>query len=565
VPEAFDRPLRVGVLLDSMVVPEWTHSILATLRASDYASVELVVLNGRPPAKRTFMDRLRLLPRLPFILYSRLDQRLFGRGVERDAFAPTSVQELLQDVPRLTVVPRSGRFTDRFADDDVAAIRTHDLDVLLRFGFRIIKGPILGAARHGVWSYHHGDNRAYRGGPALYWEMVERTPVSGTILQILTEDLDAGRIIYRSIGRTDTTSLFRNRNQTYWKTARFIERRLADLHRIGPGSIATASAEVGDAVPAARVTRSPGPVRATTFALRAAAEIVRGQARHRLMDGDWFVAWAPREEGIPGIDYAPRFRVVPSPAGRFLADPFLAEHDGRTFMFVESCPHRQSAGVIAVIELGDGSTSDPVTVLDRGHHLSYPSVFRWGDTWYMTPESAESRSVELFRAVEFPWRWEVDSVLLDDVDAVDPTVFEHGGRWWLSVNIASVGASSNDEMHLFWAESPRGPYVPHPSNPVVSDVRRARPAGMPFRSEGSLYRAAQDCALRYGHSMAIHRVDELDTHRFRELQVGRILPEWLPGAICTHTLNMTDRYVVADGMRMVPRWATARPRRSHTG
>ena len=32
-------------------------------------------------------------------------------------------------------------------------------------------------ARHGVWSYHHGDNRFYRGGPPGFWEVMEDQPV----------------------------------------------------------------------------------------------------------------------------------------------------------------------------------------------------------------------------------------------------------------------------------------------------------------------------------------------------------------------------------------------------
>ena len=561
MPNHFDRPVKVGVLLDSLVVPRWIYSILAALLDSDYASIQLIVLDDSPVTGRSLADRLRLVPQLPFIAYSRVDQRLFGGSVKHNAFTQTGVSDLLRDVPTMSVVPKRGRFVDRFVDEDVDAVLERDLDVLLRFGFRIIKGRMLGAARYGVWSYHHGDNRTYRGGPAHYWEMVDRSPVSGTILQVLTEELDAGKVIYRSVGKTEATSLFRNRNQNYWKTARFIERRLADLHRMGPGALDRASAEIGDIVPASRITRAPSPLRATTFALRAGTEVVQRQLRHRLMNGDWFVAWAHREPGLAGIDYEPHFRAVPSPRDRFLADPFLAEHDGRTFIFVESCPPRRSAGVIAVLELRDDSVSDPVTVLHRDYHLSYPAVFRWGDAWYMTPETAANRTVELYRAVEFPWHWELDTVMLSDIEAVDPTLVMHGGRWWLFANVAAVGASTNDELHIFWAQSPRGPFTAHPANPVVSDVRRARPAGTPFVHDGSLYRPAQDCAVRYGHSIAVHRIEQLDRENYRELPVGQILPDWLPGAISTHTLNMSDRYVVSDGMRMVRRWARTRPRR----
>ncbi len=556
MPASPGRPLRIGLLLDSLVVPRWIESIIATIRASDYASVELVVLNDSPSTAPSIRDRLRQLPLVPFLVYAKLDQGAFGRKVKHHAFTPMPVGELLSDVPTLRVAPRRGTPV-RLADNEVDAVRAHDLDVLLRFGFRNLGGRILEAARHGVWSYHHGDDRKYRGGPALFWEMAHRDPVSGTSLQMLTNDLDAGRLIYRSASRTDQTSLFRNRNETYWKTARFMERRLADLYRGGPEALA--SAEIGAVVPPSRITRAPGPLRATTFALRRGLEVVRGQLRHRALTGHWFVAWAPREHGLPGIDYAPSFRIIPSPRGRYLADPFLAEHDGRTFIFVESCPLRRTQGVIAVMELGDDSTSDPVTVLERDYHLSYPAVFRWGDDWYMTPETAGNRSIELYRAVEFPWRWELDTVLMRDVKAVDPTVFEHDGRWWLSVNIASVGASANDELHLFWADSPRGPYTAHRANPVVSDVRRARPAGRPFVQDGSLYRPAQNCAVRYGHSMTVHRVEELDPERYREVPVGEILPDWLPGALGTHTLNIGARTIVSDGKLETPRWAAGRP------
>jgi methionyl-tRNA formyltransferase len=49
-----------------------------------------------------------------------------------------------------------------------------ELGVLLRFGFNILSGEILTVARYGVWSYHHGDNDYYRGGPPHFWELVER-------------------------------------------------------------------------------------------------------------------------------------------------------------------------------------------------------------------------------------------------------------------------------------------------------------------------------------------------------------------------------------------------------
>jgi methionyl-tRNA formyltransferase len=115
------------------------------------------------------------------------------------------------------VDPITTRFVHRFPDDAIEQIREKKLDVLIRFGFNILRGEILTAARYGVWSYHHGDNDYYRGGPAYFWEVLEGNPVSGATLQVLTEELDAGTVLYKGLFATHAGfSQVRNRVQPYW-------------------------------------------------------------------------------------------------------------------------------------------------------------------------------------------------------------------------------------------------------------------------------------------------------------------------------------------------------------
>ena len=128
-----------------------------------------------------------------------------------DPFERADVTPLVRGADLLRVEPLRVRFVDRFRPQDVQRVRDAQLDVMLRFGFRIVKGEILGAAHCGMWSLHHDDNRSYRGGPALFWEMYERNPESGTILQVLTDALDGGKVLYRSIAATNFASLYKNR------------------------------------------------------------------------------------------------------------------------------------------------------------------------------------------------------------------------------------------------------------------------------------------------------------------------------------------------------------------
>jgi len=51
---------------------------------------------------------------------------------------------------------------------------------------------------------------------------------------------------------------------------------------------------------------------------------------------------------------------------------------------------------------------------------------------------------------------------------------------WMFSCIAAEGARAYDELFLFHAAVPRGPWTPHRLNPVLSDARFARPAGKPF-------------------------------------------------------------------------------------
>jgi hypothetical protein len=105
----------------------------------------------------------------------------------------------------------------------------------------------------------------------------------------------------------------------------------------------------------------------------------------------------------------------------------------------------------------DGTVGVSTPVLTRPYHLSYPFVFRWRDDWYMVPETLENRTVDLYRSTRFPYDWTHAGTLLEDVAAVDATLIERDGRWWLFTTIAPFGGSENDELHIYLADTPLGP------------------------------------------------------------------------------------------------------------
>src|SRR5437016_774041 len=219
-------PLRIGLLLDTASLPRWSAEVVDHIVQCDFAAIELLVFNGsaRKEARRArslirkVIDTLRdamLRRSILFILYQRWDLR--NADPSTDPVAMVDCTERFAHVESMHVDPITQRFVHRFPDDAIERIREKKLDVLIRFGFNILRGEILTAARYGVWSYHHGDNDYYRGGPAYFWEVLEGNPVSGATLQVLTEELDAGTVLYKGLFATHAGfSHVRNRVQPYW-------------------------------------------------------------------------------------------------------------------------------------------------------------------------------------------------------------------------------------------------------------------------------------------------------------------------------------------------------------
>ena len=106
-----------------------------------------------------------------------------------------------------------GRFSQYFPADAIAELRRHDLDVLLRFGFGILRGEVLDVARYGIWSFHHDDERVIRGGPPSFWEVDDGLATTGVLFQRLTDKLDAGVPLARATFRTVGYSYPRNRDR----------------------------------------------------------------------------------------------------------------------------------------------------------------------------------------------------------------------------------------------------------------------------------------------------------------------------------------------------------------
>jgi hypothetical protein len=525
-PNAAASRLRVAVVLDSLVAPAWVAAAVKHLVDSDLVELRLVLVAGHERGRlvsRLWAERRQLL----FLAYERLDRRLFR--TEPDAFAPVDLSRLLASTP--TIAAPSG-----LEGEAAAALESADLDVIAPLGSDGMLREALPHARYGVWAYDQRGGRSARGGPPHFWELDRAAPTAGSTLLIFRDDPDAGRVVYRSQAATNRVSLFRSRNPAYWKSAAFLGRRLADLDRHGFGFIESLETYREEASPEPP-SRVPTNLEMVGFLLRLAGRLVRS-SWWRVNRRQWLLGYRPHGAG----DSA--WTVVTPPRDRFFADPFFVERDAEDAVFFEDYRYRRGSAIISCAVLDShGRLSEPRPALERPYHLSYPFVFELGRETYMLPETLGAGQVELYRCTRFPDRWELEDVLLP-VAGVDPTLLVHAGKLWLFLCVAEPGARAADELCLFSADSLAGPWVPHPRNPVVSDVRRARPAGRVFARAGALIRPAQDMSTP-AFGVVLNRIEVLTETDYRERPIGYVeLP--FRGV---HTYSEDGRYDVVDFQR----------------
>jgi hypothetical protein len=535
------RPLRVGLLVDSFTQPRWVSNIVNDIKASSIAEICLVIKNEAPDQQP--LSRLQAYWKnrnyLLYALYNRLDAHI--PLSEADAFESIDLQECLADCAVVGVLPVMKKFSDWFPPEEIEKIRGYDLDVAISFGFRILRGDALRIAKHGVWSYHHGDNLVNRGGPAGFWEVMDRAPISGSMLQVLSEDLDNGEVLDRTWLRTsDRFSVRLSKNNLYWRSSSFVMRKLRELYDHGKVASETNSFQPYYN----RLHKMPTNAELLPKLCRLSWNYAASKLDYALFFDQWTLAYRFRTSPTDPNNSFYRFNHLVPPKDKFWADPFPVKFEGKYFVFFEEYLYKDDRAHISVMELSKSGPGDSVPVLKRDYHLSYPFVFQWQDRHFMIPETASNKTVEVYACESFPGDWKLETFLLEGVPARDATLFEVEGRWWMFAAIADT--DSSDELHLYYSSTPLGPWKPHKKNPVKSDVRNSRPAGRLFYWNGDLYRPAQDSSQRYGYAMTINRIVRLSPEEFVEEEVSKVMPQWRKDLRGTHTLNICDDLTVID-------------------
>lgn len=516
-----NRRLRFAVACAGTTLPAWQVRCLDSLLATDAQLVGLLV--DRSPGQGELGG---LAHRSASVLW-RGFLRLFVAG--RGEGQPVDSSRVLGGVPVLGQV------------DQVADL---DLDFILRLDGASPSEAEGRRARYGSWSFHHG--RQAGALSPCFWEISHGRPLVSVTLR--RSETDGSESVLRE-GHLPTLS------HSYRRTLDGALRGSADwpahvCARIASGWAPPPAGPRSSPV-ASHDRRDPGTRETATFLLRLVAHFVRHQAKSLFRADHWTVGLmeGPIHRVIEPGPTAPIRWLPELPRGRYLADPFGRVEGGEATLLAEEFDYATGTGRICSVHWTPlGGSSAPRGVMDINGHASYPFVFAHEGEWYCTPETHEAREVALYRAAGIAGPWQRIACLVDGFAALDPTVFEHDGRWWLLCTDHDCGPNSH--LHAFFADDLLGPWTSHPANPVKVDVRSARPAGTPFVHDGQLYRPAQDSSATYGGAVVVNRVVSLTPTDFSEEVVKVIDPASQdPSVEGIHTLSAAGEATLVDGKR----------------
>lgn len=507
-------PLKIGVIIDDLRLARWQADALRSLPANSQ-----------------------------FLLYNCINSRRSRRSLRHSLYYLLNLASLRTRVTASVPLPktlgsvRTFNFAAEF-DGSWQRLPTAVIErlvedrpaVLIKFGMGLLRVPAVSVLPIPILSYHHGDPRSFRGRPAGFYELLTGAKAVGQVVQVLSNELDAGEIV--AFGET------RCHPHSYRKTMLEAYRRSPLL--LKPAIHHVLSGHRLPLKPTGQIRRLPSNSRVLGFLAKQLASLFRHWFYGAFFQKQWKVAEADARLSceVPPFSSMPDkdgWDVVKCPTPyRFLADPFFHPEGG---ILVEALSKSRQRGEILHLA---GTNAKKIATAENGH-FSYPGTLTLDRHHYLIPEISEWSPPKVYRLAEMA----LDEVGHLDVVGkprlLDPTIFDASGTLFLFANDEREGASV---LRLWLSNSLFGTFKEHPLSPIRISPLGSRMAGSIYTApDGGLFRFGQDLSGHYGDGIIVFRIDRLSPIDYQETEVSEIR---LPDQHGPHTLNFRGSRIVFD-------------------
>ena len=510
------QKLKLGLIIENKFVEAWAFHLVKYLLKKDYVVLEFLILAKSEKNNEINNKESNLLS--SYIYWE--EQKYKSK---KNVFKRKDLSLIITD----------------FCPQNIEELKKNKkiFDIIINLTFRAVKKFFIENAKIGVWGINFGADSNEKKRLKFFWEVFYKKTTSEISLISYDSKNPEGQIIYRTTSNTKNLSFFENRIKNYFKPTFLFLRRLEQVHKFGDGILKKSDF---DPVKNSNHNYYPNNLQMLILHLKLFFREVNFLYRRQFFVQEWEIL----------VKHKNFFTKIKPQQGSWYADPFPIQVNNRTYLFFEDFIKSQNKGCISCVEINNGKISEPIEVLNENFHLSYPDVFKFNNEYYMIPESMEDESIRLYKASKFPNEWKLVKKLINNVKAVDSTIFYYEDKHWLFTNIAEDGFSDWEELYLFYSENLFGDWTPHPLNPIVSDVKSSRPAGKIFINDfGEIIRPSQDCSKCYGYAINLNIISKITTTEYEEKVLDKILPKKFGNYFGTHTFNKGEGFYFYDAKK----------------
>lgn len=535
--------IRFGVICGSTLLSAWHEIVIKKLISEPDIEMKLLVLERDVPVKQganflfhSSLSKANILWNLFYLLRIKKKSNAL-HGVE--------TKFLFEDVPKIQCdfINRNDG-SQELEDSDIEKIENAALDFILDFSSMTLTGKMLRATRYGIWSYQFGNPEKFIGSPSCFWEIYYQDVLTSAYLTRLTDEPVTMIVLKEGHLKTDI-SHSKNIDRIHFECTAWPLMICQDIRNNSTESLnVTSKIELGKTI------LPPGNVELLVFLLVQIKLLVKRGFKLLFYTDYWNIgiAFAPiheflNTEKIPSIEWFPNLS-----KSRFIADPFGVYYKDELYVLYEDLLFDQGIGKTASFLFKNGSFTENRIVIDEEFHMSYPFLLEDENQIYCIPETYQANQVRLYKAVEFPNKWKLEKVLIENYAGIDNTPFKQGSTWFLFSTNKNSGPHYNLNIH--YSDSIFGPWQEHAKNPVKTDIRSARPAGTIFEHDGNIFRPSMDYSEKIEGRIIINKIITLTKDDFKEEVHNSVDPfENTYFADKVHTLSKVGSYTLVDGAK----------------
>jgi hypothetical protein len=550
---------KIGILMDSKYCNIYLYEAVKDIISDDGFEV-IFLVNKNKSRKSSKLNKmtdylskygvLKSIRQFVFYLFSRIEYlilSLFWVNF-KDHVKKTNIDKIKKHIKIIYIDPQYSKsgFIVKYSKKDIKIVEALDFDLLIRGNSSgILKGEILTSAKKGVISFHHGDNSWNRGGPPAFWEVYLRRPETGFILQILNEDLDGGKVLFRASIPTRRTYI-ENLVSLYTESFPFLKEvvgsYLEDKNDVQIKGYETTPYS-------GKIFTTPSVYCLSKYVLKVYFNLSKEFIFRNVFNRQsvWSVSYIDKMwQGC----VLSKGTVIKNPKNRFFADPFVIKKDGKVVCFVEDYSYIEKKGKITAIEIIDKDRYKVLgDAIKEEFHMSFPYVFEYMGELYMVPETISAKSIRLYKCTDFPLKWDYQHDLMENVSAVDTMIFKYKNNWWLFTNLSKHHKKDHcSALYIYKSNSPLSQeWEEHNGNPVVFDSRIGRNGGLLVDKNGDFIRSRQGqgfCA--YGQKLTLAKITELSQKSFSEEEICSLEPIYSDHVDGVHHIHGCNEYTVFD-------------------